>query len=233
MSHIHIPDGVLPTWLWVSGYAITALLIAIFWRRGKATSDPRRFALLGVFSAIMILAMSIEIPPFGAHINLSVATGIVLGPELSILAALVVNVILSLVGHGGVTVAGLNTLVISTEMIVGYYAFHALMRLKVAVGKSGFVATVIGLACGTTLSFLIILIAHNWIVPAQMAGKIPSDDLLGMKLSLGRLAAIMFGLGAIGWIVEGLLTSGIVTSLVRLYPGLIAKDEDDGPDAGY
>ena len=67
----------------------------------------------------MLVGMSSEIIPIAYHINLTVLAGILLGPWLSIISAVIVNVMLALLGHGGVTVIGLNTLVISTEMIAG------------------------------------------------------------------------------------------------------------------
>ena len=27
MTHIHLPDGVLPAWLWVSGWAVALVLV--------------------------------------------------------------------------------------------------------------------------------------------------------------------------------------------------------------
>jgi cobalt/nickel transport system permease protein len=148
MSHIHLPDGILPAWLWISGYAVTALLVAILWRGGTATAQPREFAGLGIFAAIMILAMLIEIPPFGFHFNLSVITGIILAPRRSVIAAFIVNLMLALAGHGGITVAGLNTLVLMVEMTAGYYAF-GFLRSRMHIYGAGFAATVVGLACGT------------------------------------------------------------------------------------
>ncbi|HEY3297711.1 MAG TPA: energy-coupling factor ABC transporter permease, partial [Armatimonadota bacterium] len=141
MSHIHLPDGILPTWLWMLGYLAAALSIGTMWRWGRVKEEPRRFSLLGIFSAIMILVMMIEIPPVSYHFNLSIVAGIVLGPQLSILAALIVNVILSLIGHGGITVVGVNTLVLSSEMLAGYYLFRLFMKFNMRVSTAGFAAT--------------------------------------------------------------------------------------------
>lgn len=232
MSHIHLPDGILPTWLWLSGYAVTAFLIAALWRWGKATADPRRFALLGIFAAIMIIIMTIEVPPFSYHFNLSVVTGIILGPQLSVLAALMVNVILALVGHGGITVVGLNALVLSTEMIAGYYAFRLLSRLKLSVGKSTFAATIIGLAVGTAAGYGIIVLGSPWIDRVLRAASLrPGEELgpgiEGASLDLTRLAILMFGIGAIGWLLEALLSAAILSYLNRIYPGLITDRETE------
>lgn len=226
MSHIHIPDGVLPAWLWVSGYIIVGLVIAILWRRGRATSEPRKFALLGILSAMMILIMMVEIPPFSFHFNLSVVTAIALGPQLAVLAALVVNLFLALIGHGGITVVGLNTIVLSSEMLAGYYIFRLLTRARLDLSRATFIATVIGLAIGTAIAFGIVAAGSPWIDRVlQTAALRPGAELPpgveGAHLSLVRLAAIMFGIGVIGWVLEGILSAAIIRYVARVYPDLI------------
>jgi len=226
MSHIHLPDGVLPLWLWLSGYALDALLIGTAWRWGRVRTVPRRFALLGMFAAMMILVMLIELPPFSYHFNLSVVSGIILGPQLSVLTALIVNTILSLVGHGGITVIGLNSLVLSLEMVAGYYMFGLLRRLHARLGINGFLSTMIGLIVGTAAGFSIIALGRPWINEAlQTASGHMKEELRhgigGPHLSLGRLAILMFGFGSVGWILESLASSAILVQLARLYPGLL------------
>jgi cobalt/nickel transport system permease protein len=226
LSHIHLPDGFLPVWLWASGYVLTGLLVAILWRWGKVNADPRRFALVGTMGAIMIVMMVLEIPPFQYHFNLSVVAGIILGPQLAVLTAFVVNVILALIGHGGITVVGLNTLVFSTESIVGYYVFMLLLRPRLSVGKSAFAATMIALILGTTLAYGIIALGSPWIDRALQSaalrpGMEPPPGVSGAHLNLARLAVLMFGIGAIGWVAEALLSSAIITYLCRVMPGLI------------
>jgi len=227
MSHIHLPDGILPTWLWLSGYLITAALITGLWRFGQATAEPRKFALLGIFTAITVLVMMIEIPPLGYHFNLSIVTGIILGPRLSVLAALMANMILALIGHGGITVIGLNTLVLSVEMIFGYYVFRYLSALKVKASKSVFAATIIGLGMGTAFGFGIIVLGASGIdrlLQSASSGEDFGAGIEGPHLNLTRLAVIMFGLGGVGWVLEGLLSSAVLVYLDRVYPGLIGRD---------
>ena len=222
MSHIHLPDGILPVWLWAAGYLLTFLLIGALWRGGKATAEPRKFALLGIFAAMMILVAMIEVPPVSYHFNLSVVTGIILGPRLSVLAALMVNVILSLIGHGGITVIGLNTLVLSTEMIAGYYGFRLLRRIGLT--KAGFMATLMGLFLGTSAGFGIITLGSPWIDRVLRAGVTEElgPGIEGPYLSLTRLAIIMFGVGAVGWIVEGILSAAILGYLHKVYPDVVS-----------
>jgi len=128
MSHIHIPDGVMPLWLILLGWIGAACLLGWATRRlGRrdirqsvprvgVTLAPARSA--GV-AAAMLVAMSTEFAPIGYHMNLTVVAGIMVGPALGIVAAFIVVLILALFGHGGITVVGLNTLVIGAECVLG------------------------------------------------------------------------------------------------------------------
>lgn len=230
MSHIHLPDGVLPIWLWAAGYALTAVLVAVLWHGGQATAPPRQFARLGIFTATMVLVMMIEIPPFSYHFNLSVASAIILGPQLAVLAAFMVNVLLSLIGHGGITVVGLNTLTIATEMLVGYGIFRLCTRLRLRLAPAAFLATVLGLAAGTAASYGIITLGTPWINRTlQSAVLTPGEELApgitGSHLDLARLALLMFGIGAIGWVLEGVLSVAVLNYLSRVYPSLLREEE--------
>ena len=246
MSHIHLPDGVLPAWLWVGGYLATGILITAFWWSKRFEVEPRRFAMLGIFAALMILVMSIEIPVFPYHVNLSIVAAIILGPRLAVLTAFIVNLMLALAGHGGVTVVGLNSLALSAEMLAGYGLFHLLSRLRLSIKPAAFLAVVLGLSIGTATSYGLLAAGAPWIsrsisaaegphrheaAAGQVVGQAPSRHEHGAleksvaraQINLGRLAALMFGLGAIGWAIEGLLSTAVLASLHRLDPVLLAE----------
>lgn len=239
MSHIHLPDGVLPWWMWVGGYLIAILLVAILWGKRSGRTDTKRFALLGVFAALMILIMSIEIPGFPYHANLSIVTGIVLGPSLAVLAAFIVNLFLAFLGHGGITVVGLNTLVVAVEIIAGYGVFRALLRIRTPLALAAFLAVVIGLGCGTVASYGVIAVSAPAITQSltsehtglhEETGHEHEHDVLERattddRINLKRLAALMFGFGSIGWVLEGILSAAILVSLNRVYPELITRKE--------
>ena len=94
MTHLHIPDGVLPVWLWVAGFGVALVLVGIasyLHRQDRAD----RLTLLGALSALMLTTMAVPLGPVG-HLNLAAVVGILLGPGLGFVAAMLVNGILAL-----------------------------------------------------------------------------------------------------------------------------------------
>jgi cobalt/nickel transport system permease protein len=247
MSHIHIPDGVLPAWLILLGWvgAAAALAWAVYTQRGR---DARRqVPLLGVMAAVMLVGMSTEFVPIGYHVNLTIIAGIVLGPALGFIAAFVVNLILALFGHGGITVVGLNTLVIGAECALGFLVFRAFYRVlggqKPKIGLLAGGTTVLTLF--TTTLLLIGIVAIGNVEPDKQMHPSPvaegglsaalSEGVLGNvilkaeeehthtgpEMNMGRFAGLTLGLGLIGWLIEAVITGVIVQFMWRVQPDLV------------
>lgn len=247
MSHLHIPDGVLPFWLWSSGWVAALVLVwsaSIPYRH----ESSRRVPLLAVVSAMMLVAMSSEIVPIAYHVNLTVVAGALLGPMLSPVAAFIVVLMLALLGHGGITVVGLNMLVISAEMLLGWTLFTAGVRLagRRRVRAVAAVATVVTLAITTSM-----VVGIVWLGGSQAAqretgalnastlkfespfshgvfsqglfsgGEEPSPASLPAPLSVKRFAATVFVLGPIGWALEALVTAMVLGYVSRVRPSLL------------
>jgi len=245
MSHIHIPDGVLPVWLWLSGWVVAALWVAVVCGIGRKQWDLRRkVPLVGICAALMVIAMTLEIAPLDYHLNLSVITGIILGPVLAPLAALITETFLALIGHGGVTVIGLNTLVLSVEMIVGWALFKGLRAVfgrligsnRARTATAGVIATVLALILATSLTVGVVALATPTLTAqrvahettAQRARQTASDST--DQLSLSTFIAVVAVLGPFGWAIEAGVTSVALVYLERLKPGLIENSRrDKGP----
>lgn len=243
MSHLHLPDGILPTWLWVSGFMAAILVWMLFFRLIKREDLGRRLPLLGMMSAAMVLGASVEILPIAYHVNLTVISGILLGPSLIYLATFVVNVILALFGHGGITVIGLNTLILSIEGILGYYLFRLLWRALRRLAPATFLATFLSLMISTFAMIGVVSLGttHYEELIHQEGGKgIVGFELTKEKdhhqegvgtekeVNLKRFIAIILPLGFIGWVLEGVITSLMIKYIHRLRPDLL-RLESEGP----
>ena len=61
MTHMHIPDGILPVWLWVSGFGLMAVFLSIGLFRLRAMDRRKNVPLLGAIAAISLLVGGIGV----------------------------------------------------------------------------------------------------------------------------------------------------------------------------
>lgn len=251
MSHIHLPDGVLPLWLWLSGWLAALVIVGVAGKVSERADMRRKVPLLAVVSALMLVAMSSEVVPLAYHVNLTVIGGVLLGPWLSILAAFIVEVVLAMLGHGGVTVLGLNTLVIALEMVLGAALFRVLLRVlkRDRLRSAAFWATVLTLAVTTTVLVGIVALGGRAAATRETGALDPgtlsftnpfAEGVFSVglfsggeaaapaapaaeeaPLSVARFAAVVYTLGPLGWILEGFITAAVLGYVARVRPGLL------------
>lgn len=209
--HIHVPDGILPFWLWGSGYILTLIFLAIALMKMKR--DFKKFPLVASLSALMLVVMSI---PLGipTHINLAVLAGFILGPFYSIISAFIVNLILASFGHGGITIVGLNTLVLWIESIVGYYLFLILKQLT----KNLFIRAWISAFFALTVSafFVIFIVSISTLSPHVFL-----HELEGLKINLQTFIALTLPIATLGAIIESFVTAFAVKYLKKVKPKIL------------
>jgi len=219
MTHMHIPDGILPVMVWMLGLMIMALAVGFSLFRLRGMDMAKKIPLLGAVSAVMLVAMSLEILPLAYHINLSVVTGILLGPALGFLAAFIANLMLALMGHGGITVVGLNTLLLGTEAVLGHSLFY-LFKKRLPVFWSAAVATVLTLLMTTVA--LIGIVAASHIDPELISHGGEHGLQQGGRVSVSTFAVMIVSLGSIGWIIEAAITGAVVKFISQVKPDLLA-----------
>lgn len=239
MTHLHLPDGVIP-WPWLAlGFALTAVLLALSGRRIPRQDLAARVPAAAVVAALMVLGMSVPLGFIPFHTNLTVLAGILLGPALGFVAAVAVNVILALMGHGGITVVGINSLITGFEVAAGALLFAALRR-RLSPVASAAVAT----AATLVVSFALIVGAaalaganpaalargdehdHAAGAPAApQAGAADHSDAdhgeAGHGASLGAFAAAVAPVFATGVAIESAAVAAVVGYLARVRPGLL------------
>ena len=223
--HIHIPDGVLPFWLWMAGYFVALVLVALAVR--KVRGQERKGVLAAAMVAVMLVVQSI---PLGVpyHINLSALAGIILGPWWALISILITNVAQASFGHGGITVVGLNTLVVWSEALVGFSLFAAFrrmlkssaLRLTTAAGVSTLVALIFS-------AFLVVgIVGMSGIEPSQALGEHAGElAVVGSSthISLTLFAMLMLPIAIGGALVEAVITALLVAYVVQVKPFLITR----------
>jgi len=215
---MHIPDGVLPVWLWILGFVIMAFAVVFCLFRLKSVDLRKYVPLLGAVSAAMLVAMSLEILPIAYHINLSVVAGILLGPALGFLAAFITNLILALMGHGGITVIGLNTLLLGSEAVLGHTLFY-LFKKRPPVFLRAAGATVLTLFITSLALIGIVAVSHinaEFLLHGDEHGSVQGGDV-----TVSRFAVMVLSLGIVGWIIEAFITGAVVRFISQVKPDLL------------
>lgn len=216
MTHIEVPDGIIPG-LWVlAGLALTLGLAWLASSRVLADDARRMLPRLAVSGALMLLAMSIPLGIIPAHANVSALVGILIGPWFGFIAALIANLLLALAGHGGITVVGLNTLVVGLEVMLGW-AFFSFMRRRLPVAVAAGASTALALS----LSFFGILAVLGSLGtdPASilMEEGAPEAARFGFQAPFAFLLTI-FGTGTA---IDTLLAGLVVGYIARVRPDLL------------
>ena len=113
-----------------------ALLLLVLGARALRGASPQRLAYQGALGALVLAAMVVELPlgPLDYHLTLVGPVGVLLGPASIFQVVFVANAILALVGHGGLTVVGLNALVLGAG---GVLARPVYAGVRAALGTAG------------------------------------------------------------------------------------------------
>ncbi|MDI6826723.1 MAG: energy-coupling factor ABC transporter permease [Candidatus Aenigmarchaeota archaeon] len=214
--HIHIPDGVLPIWFWGSGYLVTFVFLAITLYKTK--KDIKKIPLTAMMVAVMLIVMSIPLGiPF--HINLSVFSGLMVGMYFSLIASFVVNLILASFGHGGLTIVGLNTIILWFEAIIGILLFKTLHKLSKNYFMTASISTFFALVCS---AFLVIgAVAISTVNPAEFLHH--HKEMERLQVSLPTFILITLPIAVIGAALEALITGSLVQYIRKIKPDLLER----------
>lgn len=232
MSHLHMPDGILPLWLCIVGYILIGIHLLVF-RKYFKSANSKKIALAGVMSALMIVAMSVEVPPISYHVNLAALSGILLGPVLSVLTIFTTNIILAMLGHGGVTVVGLNTVIVSIEAIFAYFIFKLLSKRLKDIRKTTFISVFTALMISTATMIGVIYmgtggleqIMHDDCEHSKHEKK--HDHENSEKFDIKKFITIVLIFGMLGWIAESTLSAFIIGYISRIKPDVLKNNEDN------
>ncbi|AWB26279.1 energy-coupling factor ABC transporter permease [Halococcoides cellulosivorans] len=210
MAHIHLGEGAFPLWALVVWSLVGGGLIAVVvYRIRRSGIDSRRIALAGIAAAASFAVFQLNIPIWGGiHLNFTALVGILAGPLLGPIVALVVNVFSAALGHGAIGLLGANTLVNATEAVGAFYGFCLLRGADWDPFPAGTAAATLGLAAGAVLMGVIVVVSG---VNGSALGR--SD----LTIAVAGMVALNLGVA----VVEGLLTGLIVRFIASIRPDLI------------
>ncbi|HEY3373671.1 MAG TPA: energy-coupling factor ABC transporter permease [Candidatus Aquicultor sp.] len=220
MSHIHLPDGVIPVVWWVLGYIIVGILLAFAFKRTQSTEGRKRVPLLGIMSALMLIGQSVPLGIIPFHLNLAVLSGIVLGPWLGLIAVFTTNIFLAFLGHGGITVVGLNTLVVGSEAVFGSLLFRFFSAHFSSVRATAVVTTVLTLSI--SISLMVGVVSLSQINPSLLLEHVkPSAATGAIVISIPRFVGIIAPFAVIGIIIESFVTAFAIRFLLSVRPDIV------------
>jgi cobalt/nickel transport system permease protein len=208
MSHLHIPDGVLPWWVWAPGLGL-ALMLLVLGARSARDESQLNVAFRGALGGLVLAAMAIELPlgPVEYHLVLVGPVGVLLGATGAFQVMFVVSAILAFAGHGGFTVVGLNALVLGAGAAIARPLYQTLAS-KLAPGP----ALALTSAAAQALSGL------AWLAVVALALR------FGMAASparVGLIGALTLPLWLLGLAVEAAVGYGLARFLARVRPDLL------------
>ncbi len=230
MSHLHFPDGVLPQKLVIASFAACVVLLGVASRR--LSSKRGAVQLVAAMAALMLVAMSMPLLLLPVHLNLACLVGIIAGGWNALVASFSVSVICAMMQHGGISVIGLNTLILTLEAAIASYVFRK-TRARGAVLSAGLSAA---LALGASQTAMIAvlalagpansrfeLLAHRLLMGD---GHIHAFLQLGSRRDIGVAGVLS---AAVPLLLAALVLEAVATALIagfvsRVRPTLLQRD---------
>lgn len=152
---MHISEGILQGPVLAAGFAGAALIAAATMRKLDMEEIPK----ISVITSVFFVASLIKVPigPTSVHLILNGLVGVVLGWRA--FPAIMLGIILQAIifGHGGVTVIGVNTVMLGGGALVGYMVWQ--QRHRFAFARRDFVFGALAGATSTISSGLVLALA--------------------------------------------------------------------------
>lgn len=152
---MHISEGILHAPVWVAGYAGAVAIAAATMRNMDMEEVPK----IAVITSVFFVASLIKVPigPASVHLILNGLVAIVLGWRA--FPAIMLGIILQAIifGHGGVTVIGVNTIMLGGGALIAYLVWQ--MRHHFHFAKREFVFGALAGAVGTISSGIVLALA--------------------------------------------------------------------------
>ena len=197
----------LPVAVWGPGLLV-ALLLLVASARALRGATRQRVAYQGALGALVLAAMAVEVPlgPLEYHLTLLGPVGVLLGPAATFQVAFVASAILALVGHGGLTVVGLNALVLGAGGALARPVYLLLARRFSAAGA---------MAGGTAVAQAVS--GALWLVVVGLGLRSGAAD----TARVGLFAGVAFPMWMVGILIEAVVAFGVARFLARVRPDLL------------
>jgi len=203
---------VLPWWVWVPAWGLALLLMLVLSRRA---SSPQQVAYRGALGALVLASMSLAVPlgPIEYHLGLLGPVGVLLGGAAAFEVLFIVAGILALIGHGGLTVVGLNALVLAAGATVARPTYRVWARTH-SPARSFAAAAAVSQAVAGTLWTVVML--------GALGGRVTGEaNPSGLHAQTPLVVGVVATIWLLGLVVETTVAFGLGRFLARVKPELL------------
>lgn len=192
---MHLPDGLIPLWQSVIYLVLTIITLALYLFKLSKSEEKEKITInTAILSAATIAVSSLSIPsPFGVPLHFFVIplVAILLGPLNGVAVAFLCLVVqFFLLGFGGITTLGANTVTIGVASFSTYIFYKLLLGLDERL--SVFSGTLMGIFTATMIQVLIIIVAGAGTLEMLMATLIPFYLFIGVIEGVANVFIISF-----------------------------------------
>lgn len=220
---MHAPDGFLTAPTAIATGIMSAGAIAASIRTSRPELDDDRIPLAGVTAAFVFAAQMVNFPVAAGttgHLLGGALAAVLLGPSLGLLVVSVVVMVQALAfADGGLTALGYNVLNMAVVTSLGGWAvFRGARRLLPSTATGVTIAASIAAFASVVLSSMAFSV--QWLFGASAA--VPFDRVFTAMVSVHTV----IGIG------EGLITAGVVASVLAIRPDLVRGSDGMDRSAG-
>lgn len=216
---MHVPDGVLPFWVYILFLAISLPILGLAIRNVNRRFDDRLTPYMGVLAAVIFTAQFVNfpVPPASGHLVGTTLLAVMLGPWAAMVIMALVLFVQALYGDGGLLAFGLNFFNMGfLGAILGWgISFMLFVGLKRSQDEK------ISVLIATSVAAFITTIGTAFVLGLELL-TIP-----GLGFEFVYIITGIHGFIALG---EAVLTFAILLYFVKAKPKMIAflKDSDTG-----
>jgi cobalt/nickel transport system permease protein len=206
---MHLSDGFVPVDWCSAGFVGAAVVVALGLRRLREEDLPKIALMTAAF--FVTSSIHIKMGPTSVHAVMTGLVGAILGPYAGI--AIFIGLVMQamLLGHGGFTTLGINTVSLAVPALLFGVTFR---RLLTCPGIRGRLLVRHALSAALGAGSLLATIAMQSVVLYFAVDEVP------------LIAGAWFLAHAVLAVIEGILTAGIVDFLIRVKPELLGVSRD-------
>ncbi|MFW9920822.1 MAG: energy-coupling factor ABC transporter permease [Candidatus Thorarchaeota archaeon] len=216
---MHVPDGVLPFWMYVLFLVISIPILGYAVQRVNKRFNERLTPYMGVLAAVIFAAQLVNfpVPPASGHLVGTTLLAVMLGPWAAMVIMALVLFVQALYADGGLLAFGLNFFNMGILGAVLGWSISLLLFKGLKRIRNEKTAVLIA----TPIAAFAVIIASAFVLGMELL-TIP-----GLSFDFVIIITGIHGIIAVG---EAILTFVILLYFVRAKPSLVSflKDSDTG-----